>query len=233
MALEILEDSEHLATLNQLHNAASPYIFEPASNTPLKLSNSASSFWLRLKVRNIDSAPLDWYLTYGDTTCDYLKIFVVETDGTVSMAAEIDDNQPFETRPVNYRKPAVLINTPAGKTQWIYLLKKADSIGSVNPRLFRLWGHDAFNQYRLNEYTLLGVAMGVLVAMVLYNLFIMVATCDNAYAYYVVYVVAVFLSWLTYLGLANQYTFTDSTFIPDMGTAFFGSCVQLCGTPYE
>ncbi|MEM7016377.1 MAG: 7TM-DISM domain-containing protein, partial [Pseudomonadota bacterium] len=145
-ALDILEDPDHRLTIESVKNSLSPDAFEAVVETELKLTNSTSSFWLRLQVHNPESTAINWYLTYGDTTCDYLKVFVVETDGRVSLAQEIDDGKPFSTRPVNYRKPAVLIETPANTTQWIYLLKRADEVGAVNPRLFRLWSYEAFNQ---------------------------------------------------------------------------------------
>ncbi|MEM7018988.1 MAG: diguanylate cyclase [Pseudomonadota bacterium] len=225
--LEIFEDPTHLVTLEELTQTSPPYSFEPVLNTELQLSNSRSHFWLRLRVHNPNLNAFEWYLTYGDTTSDYLKIFVVEMNDEISMTAVIDDSQPFAQRPVNYRKPTVLVNTPANTTQWVYLLKRADNVGSVNPALFRLWSSDNFHQYHANEYLLLGLAMGVIAAMLLYNLFLMFATRDSAYTYYVSYLTAVLLSWLTYLGLLNQYSFTDSQFIPDVGTAFFGTFVQM------
>ncbi|MEM7019206.1 MAG: diguanylate cyclase, partial [Pseudomonadota bacterium] len=151
----------------------------------------------------------------------------VDSQGKQESLGIINDALPFNKRSVNYRAPAVQITTPPNSEAWIYIVKRPDSVGELRPTLFRMWSTPDFLGYAAQEYVVYGLMIGGITLMAFYNLFLLFATRDSAYFYYVMFTLFSSLGWMTFTGLSFQYLFTTSTFIPDMGTAFFGTCAQI------
>ena len=83
------------------------------SRLPLNIGYSRSSWWLHLRLRNADSAPLDRLFEVGSALQDYVDISVVRGDGRLERYVTLGDRVPFANRPVQSVNPTVPLRLAA------------------------------------------------------------------------------------------------------------------------
>ncbi|MEM7016701.1 MAG: diguanylate cyclase, partial [Pseudomonadota bacterium] len=201
--------------------------FVPAHTVEELTKRTDKRFWMRFKVYNPEENPIVWYLTYDDPLTDYMAFYLVDQHGQPSQSAIVNDAEPFNNRAVNYRSPAINIVTPPLSEQWVYVFKRPDAVDANDPILFQSWSSPNFVKHVVTEYLIYGLLIGGMALMACYNLFLFFAARDFVDLYYVAYIVFSSIAWLAFSGLAFQFPAQNSAFIPDMGTAFFGTCAQI------
>ncbi|RYE15175.1 MAG: histidine kinase, partial [Rickettsiales bacterium] len=67
-----------------------------------------------------------------------------------------------------------------------------------------------------------GIYVGIMFAMLLYNLFIYSTTKDSNYIYYVIYIAGVTITQLTILGYSNKYIWPDSSWLSERSVTIVG-----------
>jgi two-component system, sensor histidine kinase LadS len=138
---------------------------------------SRSAYWLMLGVNNIDSAPIEWILELSYPLIDRVELFI--PDGTSYRVAETGDRFLFNKREIPYRNFAFpLAEAPGEKT---YFLKVQSGGGLTVPLV--AWSPQRFLQKMNQEPLVLGFSYGILLAMVVYHLYIFLSIREESYLY--------------------------------------------------
>jgi len=136
---------------------------------------------------------------------DQLDVFFV-VDEMIVQQVNTGDQRSFWQRPIWHRN--YLIPLPSVEADSLRIYFRVQSEGAVEVPL-RLWERDAF--WNLEQGTLLvkGAFAGILLVMVLYNIFVFVVVRDQSYLYYVGYGLSILLFQLSIDGLAYQYIWPE------------------------
>ncbi len=122
-------------------------------------------------------------------------------DNTVVDTIFTGDKRPFAERPVQHR--AFLFPIPASEQEHTIVLRIRSTSSIQTPLV--LWPKNTFfeqDQYHIVEH---GIYYGIVLVMVLYNLFVFIRLRDNAYGFYVLYVFTFALTQLSLSGFAYQF----------------------------
>jgi hypothetical protein len=111
----------------------------------------------------------------------------------------------------------------------VYL--RLQSEGSIQAPL-TLWSSTAYLEDQPVRLYVLGLIYGVLLGMLVYNLFIYLSVRDTSYLYYIVYIASFGLYQLSVNGAAVQYFWPDNPWWANAATPFFIGCAGLFGSQF-
>jgi hypothetical protein len=183
---------------------------------PPNIQHTGSTYWLRLTVQPRPTLVHDWYLELYDPHIGTATLFRPQGAGTfdslVTGAA-----RPFAERPISYKNFLFDLPQRAGQPATYYLRLRSDTRTSFRAMLHS--GPRLIPELSL-QYWLLGGFYGVLVIMLLYNLFLYFFLQEKSYLYYVLYVLSGALLFLSEDGLGFQYLWPGSPLLNHLiGTA--------------
>jgi len=172
-----------------------------SSGQPPNNHHPRSTYWLRFTVRSAALGPLtDWYLELYDSHIGVATLFRPGPSSTYD-SVQTGANHSFATRPQPYKNFLFDLPQQAGPTTY-YLRLRSDSPTSFRAMLHS--GPGLIPELSL-QYWLLGGFYGVVVIMLVYNLFLYFFLKEKSYIYYVLYVLSGALLFLSEDGLGFQY----------------------------
>jgi signal transduction histidine kinase len=210
--LEIYEDKSAKMTIDEVLKAKD---FRPCTEETPNMGLSESAFWTRFSITN--NSPK--YLLFLELahplihSCDLYRI-----DGDKATEVEVyEESDVFNTRTTRYQNLVLNLKLKPGATAHYYLKIKVNQV--IFPLILR-------DQENLSEYSLLtesinGFFAGIILVMVLYNLFIYFSTRDKSYLFYVLYVLSVGLAQIALSGYAFKYLWPNLPLFNSVSTIYF------------
>ncbi len=191
-----------------LHLASSPayagrFTRLAGTRRPRNNQHPRSTYWLRFTVRSAPGPLTDWYLELYDAHIGAATLFRPLPGGGYD-SVMTGANRPFATRPQPYKN--FLFDLPRhpgpAATATYYLRLRSDTPTSFRAMLHS--GPGLIPELSL-QYWLLGGFYGILLIMLVYNLFLYFFLQEKSYLYYVLYVLSGALLFLSEDGLGFQY----------------------------
>lgn len=154
------------------------------------------TLWLKLPVPDQPNLNL---LEISYSHLDQVRFFLVE-NGTVVRTVTTGDNFPFQQRPILHRNFLFPFERPNDAKYQILLEVRTSGAMQVP---FTLWNDQSFFESSFIEDQVHAVYYGILIAAILFNLFVFVALRERVYLLYVLST----LSYLLLIGTLNGITF--------------------------
>ena len=151
-----------------------------------------------VSLNNSEKKTVPRLLVFNPTWLDQVKVVLKDPDGRETVF-DGGDFTPYANRSVDHRKINLELNLKPGKTRLFIRIQTGD------PYLVQmaLWEKGAFYHADSLENTYTAFVYGVIIAMLLYNLFLFISVKEVVYAAYVNYLLFFLLMHSTY----NGYTF--------------------------
>jgi diguanylate cyclase len=163
------------------------------------------TYWLRMRINNADAQELARLIELPIPFLDHVELFHYVGDALQRHYA-LGDEQPFAQRPVQHRNFVMPLNLAPG-TNLVYL--RLASRGTIEAPL-RIWDPVLFHAASNDENLLQGAVIGVLLIMIIYNLFVFASTRDINYLYYIGFVASYLLFHLTLTGYMFAYVWPNA-----------------------
>ena len=205
--LVVYQDSSAALSLEEIRMLAANQWQATASSTP-GFGYSSSIFWFRATVHNPTTTTLLRLLEIAYPVLDSIDVYVVT--GTAVERMSTGDKYPFQQRAIDHRNFLLPISLPAQSTSTLYV--RLESSSSIQLPI-TLWQERALWINDQRELIIQGIYYGIMVAMILYNLFIFTTVRDRAYAYYVVFLGAFTAFQLILSGIAYHYLWPDNPWL--------------------
>jgi len=183
------------------------------------------AYWFRVRLRNTGEPTDPLFLEIGYPVLDHVEVYLLN-DGELRDKYVLGDKEPFYDRPIYHRNFLVPLSVPAGESRSIYL--RVDTTSSMQVPL-TLWDQDAFYVAEQSRSLFEGVYYGIVLVMVLYNLFVYMAVGERSFLYYVGYITAMPLFLAALHGVAFQYLWPEATWWNDQAIIVFLNLVVLFG----
>ncbi len=166
---------------------------------------SDSAYWYKIELINPSESPITKSFVIEPPWIDYLQINVISPSGE-HIQYEIGNTFNYSQRSINNH----LINQSHSFEQGdstVYIQMK-----TRDPFVFILSLLDTqeFLEEQNVELLSVGLVFGVMIAMILYNLFLFIALRDPSYAYFVLYIASFLLMSFTYNGYSFKFIFYDN-----------------------
>ena len=174
---------------------------------------SDAVYWIRLKLRNDTAGPIVWFLQQSYPLIDSLILFEPAVPTAAANAGNEAANEawkrtrsgdgiPFVERPVPHRSLMFSIETPPGFSGYYYL--RFESSSSLNVVLSAA-DPESFRRFDEGAAAFVWLYYGLILAVLLYNLFIAVTMRSASHGYFVAhsFFLLIFVSGMS--GVAAQY----------------------------
>lgn len=218
---EVLEDPQGQWTPATLPQASGAW--QPRATPSLNFGFSKSVWWTRVTLRNTGPQQVERVLDLGSSLADEADVYVLGPGGHERLHMASGDRRPFASRGEPVRTIATRLILPPGETLTV-LMRLAAHDGLHEIITPTLWAPEAFAEHMQTETLIFGLYYGVLVTMMLYNVFLFISTRQSTFGFYVAYI-ASFLAWgLVFRGYAFQYWWPNA---PDFNNQVLPFIVSL------
>jgi diguanylate cyclase (GGDEF)-like protein len=204
--IDLLEDRDGKLDIQDMANPEVQQRFTPA-NGRATVGQSRSVWWVRVQLSHSGDAPQQWWLENAGITVYRVSLFLPDGQGGWNRR-ETSEALPFaETRDYSYRR--MLFKLPEIGAQPLTLyFRSYDPAGNSFP--LKVWQLDDLKELKSTENLGFGLIYGVILALFLYNLFILVALRDKAYLWYVLATSSSLVFILSMTGHGFQYFWPDA-----------------------
>ncbi len=186
-----------------------------SSKPGLNFGFSSSAYWFRIHLET--SAPQSWLLEIGHPLLDEITLYLFAGEELLQKV-QTGDTKPFIKRPLKFREFVFPLRLPPTGEATIYL--RVQSSGSVQVPM-RLWQEAAFHEQDEIETGAIGIYFGIILAMILYNLFLYLRVYEAAYIYYVLYVAMFGFVIAILTGWGYKYLWPEAVAFQQYGLAIF------------
>jgi|GEM_PF-796905 len=225
--VEVLADPEQQWDLSAVMSAPLAQNFQRSTQDNLNFGVSAAAYWLRLRADNDSAQPIEWLIQVAYPLLDTLDLYYPQ-DGRYQVI-HYGDLQPFANRLVRDAHFVFPLRTPAYHSQDYYL--RVTSSGSLDLPV-TAWRPLAFLEHRNTFQLMHGIYYGIMLGMLIYNLFLSVAMRELSYWYYVLFISVLILAELSISGLAYQYLWPTATWWGNRSTLFFFALMMLTAVQF-
>lgn len=202
----ILEDSSQQLNLADIQTEAAAHRFK--SDLPdveaVNYGHTDSAFWFRLHLRNASDSAV---VRLVEISSPWLNNIDFYQPDTTNPPIATGSSKPFSSRPYKNCNFVFPITLAAHSEQILFW--RIQSLNVLVPA--KLWTAESFRVYERNIYLIQGCYFGIVLAMVLFNLFLCVTLRDNIYLLYINCVICFALLVAEKHGLAGEFLWPDAT----------------------
>ncbi|MGL5996923.1 MAG: hybrid sensor histidine kinase/response regulator [Pseudomonas proteolytica] len=229
-AMQVLEDPSGSVTLADARSALMATRYTRHDKDTLNAGYSRSAFWLKVDLHYLPKDPQaqrTWLLELAYPPLDHLELYVPDDAGGYRLAGRTGDALPFASREIRQNNYLFNVDFKAGEQKTLYL--RLQSEGSIQAPL-TLWSSTAYLEDQPLRLYVLGLIYGVLLGMLVYNLFIYLSVRDTSYLYYILYIASFGMYQLSVNGAAVEYFWPDNPWWANAATPFLIGASALFGS---
>jgi len=216
--LEIAEDTQNSYKFPNF--PASAKFIRSEDETP-NLGLSKSTYWIKFTVKNLSEEP-KIFLELAYPMLHSCELYSLDS-GKIDNKA-ILETYSFNEREVNHQSIVFKLRVNKGTSKTFYLKIKGGR-QVVLPLILR--SENGFFQSALLSEIITGIFIGIILVMILYNLFIYFSTNDKSYLYYVLYIFFIGLAQTTLNGYTFKYIWPSAHYFNNSAIVWFSA---LAGT---
>ncbi|EKT4523881.1 hybrid sensor histidine kinase/response regulator [Pseudomonas putida] len=231
-AMQVFEDRDGSASIVQVSSPAFAHRFRQHHEAVLNAGYSTSVFWLKIDLRNTSpesATPRQWLLELAYPPLDHLDLYLPDDQGGYRLVRRTGDAWPYASRQI--RQNNYLFELPLRPGQAITAYLRLQSQGSVQAPV-ALWSLEAYLEDQPTHLYVLGMIYGVLLVMLVYNLFIYLGVRDVSYLYYICYIASFGLYQVSVNGAGVAYFWPDSPWWANAATPLFIGAAGLFGCQF-
>jgi len=188
---------------------------------------TSSAYWFRFRVNNTTGAEKEFLFEISYPMIDSIRLY--RPDGRGGYAPyETGDLLPFSHREIESVGFVFQMKQPPGETTY-YLRMETSSSFNFTPVIMsaRAYFH------KLNrEQPVIWIYYGLMIIMVVYNLFIYVSSRDKSYLFYGLFITAWILLQMCLNGYAFQYLWPDRIWWANNSLPFFINFTFVAISPF-
>ena len=212
-------------------NNAFQGIFEKSDKPVPILTDPQNNIWIRFKLKNFSNHN-NLFLSIDYADISIIKLYEADTLHKLHFIKEAGNSINFDKREdksINYN---FLLPLQIGDEKYFYL-------NIVSPHPFELPLYiktdDTINLTNLKENLIIGLYCGILISIILYNLFLYFSTKDINYLVYVVYLFALWFAQLTLEGWSFKFFWPNLSVMNSyivIGTSCLASILAIVFAKY-
>ncbi|XDD48886.1 7TM diverse intracellular signaling domain-containing protein [Leptospira sp. WS92.C1] len=200
-----IADPEKKISIQEILTSEYQNQFIKSEEDGINFGQTNYDYWIRITFANAKDISDLKLLEIDYSNIDKVEFYRPNSNGEF----EVESSGmlfPFYIRKFINRNFVYDINL-APNEEKTYYIRATTSGGLILP--FVLWNKDKFNQYNADIQHGLGLYYGVMIVMILYNIFIFLSVRDISYFYYVMYIIGFLGIQLVLTGHGFQYLWSN------------------------
>ncbi len=181
---------------------------------------TAAHQWIKLRVFNFDDHKAGRILEVNNPILNKCNLYEIKGNEAVLLYSAGDDG-PFSKRPIahlNYQFPLEMMPNSTRE-----FLLQVSSGGEQLQVPMGLWSTTDITLRDEKDRLLRGVYFGIILFVLLFNLFIYIIIKERSSMYYVAYVFFLMMLQLSLGGFAYRYFWPESSYLANVANPFFAS----------
>jgi len=224
--VSFMKDTDSALTIAQILTDDDTLEWRLNSKPTVNLGYTDNACWFRIELTNGDAAPQHRVIEIDYPVLDEIDVYTAGPDGVIDHL-KLGDKQPFKDRPFQFRHYIFPLHMEGGMPLKFFL--RVTSSSSIQLPL-TLWNEKNLTAKNLDESMILGICLGIMLIMAIYNLFVYFSVHETSYLFYVFFLLSMTLLLSGIRGFGFQYLWPNSLQWNDQsivvglaGAVFFGS----------
>ena len=230
---ETLEDKSGNLNVYSIISGEYDNRFEPVKSTIPNYGFTKSVYWVRFNLTNVSLNEFPKVLEIAFPLLDKIQLYIFSNQNGHHdlLQHEISGRDfSFKNRTIEHRNFVFpFIMHPEEKLTFLLRIETDD--GMIFP--LSIWDPEYFTQRVQIEQFLFGIYYGIIMVMILYNLFIFIFTRDKNYLIYILYISFFGMFQLAMNGLAVQYLWPETPWWGIHANPFFIGMSALFGSYFS
>jgi len=227
--MEVFEDPRGEIGIEDIASPAFESHFQRNRTPVFNAGYSRSVHWVRIDLSyrpQIAQGARRWLLEVAYPPLDSLQLYLSDGQGGYRLARDTGDTRPWASREIRQGNYLFELELQPEQPQRVYL--RVESEGSIQVPL-SLWSQHAYLEAQPGRIYVLGMIYGVLLAMLVYNLFIYISIRDQSYLFYILYIAAFGLYQVSVNGAGVQFLWPDRPWWANAATPLLIGATGLFG----
>ena len=224
--LDILEDRTGKLGISDIRQPETETLFQTSTFDAPGFGFTSSAYWARTTITSRLDAPATYYFELKYPILDHVEFYIPDDNGRLKKFIS-GDNHPFSTRPLNYTYFVFPVTLQPDQSKTCYM--RCITTGSMNIPLVLL-SPIALAETTSFEYMMLGIYYGLVLVMIIYNLFLYFRINDITYLYYVTFITGFMFFQLGLNGLSFQFLWPYQIWWANNNLPFFIFFAYLFGS---
>ena len=216
----LLVDSSQNLALDQVRGVSQDW--QPIARKSPNFGFTSDVYWFRFQLHNASAKVLSRVIELPIPFLDDVRLYHFAGQ-TLQTQYSLGDEQPFGQRAVRNRNFMMPLQLAPGNNE-IYL--RLASSGTIEAPL-RVWDPVFYQAASIDENLTQGGVIGILLIMLVYNLFVYFSTRDVNYLYYIGFVASYLLFHLTLTGYTFAYVWPNAVSWNGIAISIFAASAAL------
>lgn len=204
---QVYEDTELNKQIDEVISESFQNQFQFVDSSPeaFNFSYSKSAFWLRLNIKNTTNQKKDLVFVFAYPRLRHLDFFS-KGKGNIERI-QSGYTIPFSERTYKSRFFVFPIHLEPNESKLFYF--RVESPNAINLP-FQIWDKEEYDQHEIDDHVIQAIYYGIVIAMLLFNLFLYFILKDTNYILYVSIVIVTAFAVAVNNGIAFQYFWSNS-----------------------
>ena len=216
-----LEDKDDCLALKDILNTGK---FQPITSNIPNFGVSSSAFWLKLQIQNNTTAS-KYILEIAQPGLDEIELYQFSSPDKL-IASKSGEIIPFANRELKDANYLFKVNLTPNQISSLYIKVKARD--NIQAPMFISSLQSISETTKIRDF-FVGLYLGVMLVMILYNSFLYFTIGDKGYLYYVVYILAVLLTQASIQGYTYEYLWPGSPLLARSSSFIFPPWSGIAG----
>ncbi|MDH4263237.1 MAG: SpoIIE family protein phosphatase [Spirochaetia bacterium] len=222
--LEILEDVNGTMTYEQVSSSTSKSLFVQSRQQIPNFGFSDSVFWVKFSTYNPAKYIQEYFLEYTQPLTDNIDLYYKDEKGRVVIKSA-GDHVTFNNRDFDFHNFIFKLPVNSGLNTYYLRIQTTSSV-TINMTLFN---STSLIEMMNSEKSWLGFYYGIMVVMLISNLFIYLSIRDINYLLYIIHIFSFIIFQFTLNGLSFQYLWPNSLWWANDSPAILMGAISLTG----
>jgi signal transduction histidine kinase len=196
--------------------------FVPIESQVANLGVGTSTHYIKFSIDN-QSSSSNYFVNAGVPWLDDVSIYQV-IDGKAVYMDQVSNSLPYDARAIKSQDILFELDLPIGEeSSYIFKVHSADQV--IFP--LTLLNPEETDGLKSRSQLFYGLFFGIMMVMILYNLFIFFSTRDKSYIYLSIYIFALICAQTFFLGFGYRIFWPDSPFIEEYAVYIVSAFVGI------
>ena len=211
--IEYLEDSGKKLSIDDVTSMDG---WKRSAAESINFGFTESAYWFRFAINNGTGGPLNHFFELTYPLMNYVDLYVPSEKG-YAPPIRTGNKYPFYHREIEDKNFIFHLKNSPGTSVYYLRIETASSMNFI-PILMT---QKAYFKSQQTQLPLVWIYYGLMMIMMVYNLFIFFASRDRSYALYVIFILMYILFQMTLNGYSFQYLWPDATWWACNALPFF------------
>ncbi|MEZ4799177.1 MAG: 7TM diverse intracellular signaling domain-containing protein [Flavobacteriales bacterium] len=216
----VLTDPTQELDVNYIHQLSDDQFTQLEGEAVPNFGFNRANIWLKFKISGKVHQKGNYILEIKNPVLDNVELYEFGTT-EIREVGSTGDLTPFDTREIPHRTYRFSVELTPQSTKEFYLMVNSGGEQLYAPLL--LWTPDNMEHADLIDNLLLGTYFGIIVFVLLFNLFIYIILREKSHLYYVQYNFMLLGLQFGLSGYSFQFLWPESTYLANVSNPFFAS----------